>query len=130
VATATGEDTFLRHLQHNDLNYALRLEKWTFGKEKADAAGPRLSGLTAGGIPAVTIDPARMSYAVSRGRKVQRREAGFTMFVSVLIFGSLLPIPRLRKILLTVAFSFPFLSLGFVTVISRPTKTSPAQDER
>ncbi|KAF9644782.1 hypothetical protein BDM02DRAFT_3131532 [Thelephora ganbajun] len=57
VATATGEDTFLRHLQHNDANYALRLEEWTFGKEKADATGPRLSGLTAGGITAPTIGP-------------------------------------------------------------------------
>ena len=56
VATA-GEDTFLRHLQHNDANYALRLEEWTFGKEKADAAGPRTSGLTAGGVLAVTIGP-------------------------------------------------------------------------
>lgn len=57
VATATGEDTFLRHLQHNDANYALRLEEWTFGKEKADAPGPRLSGLTAGGVSAPTIGP-------------------------------------------------------------------------
>ena len=57
VATTTGEDTFLRHLQHNDANYALRLEEWTFGKEKADAPGPRLSGLTAGGVPAPTIGP-------------------------------------------------------------------------
>jgi len=57
VATATGEDTFLRHLQHNDANYALRLEEWTFGREKADATGPRLSGLTAGGVPAATIGP-------------------------------------------------------------------------
>ena len=56
VATA-GEDTFLRHLQHNDANYALRLEEWTFGREKADAPGPRLSGLTAGGVPAPTIGP-------------------------------------------------------------------------
>lgn len=56
VATA-GEDTFLRHLQHNDANYALRLEEWTFGKEKADAPGPRLSGLTAGGVVAPTIGP-------------------------------------------------------------------------
>lgn len=56
VATA-GEDTFLRHLQHNDANYALRLEEWTFGKEKADAPGPRLSGLTAGGVYAPTIGP-------------------------------------------------------------------------
>ena len=56
VATA-GEDTFLRHLQHNDANYALRLEEWTFAKEKADAPGPRLSGLTAGGVIAPTIGP-------------------------------------------------------------------------
>jgi hypothetical protein len=56
VATA-GEDTFLRHLQHNDANYALRLEEWTFGKEKADAPGLRLSGLTAGGVVAPTIGP-------------------------------------------------------------------------
>jgi hypothetical protein len=52
-----GEDTFLRHLQHNDANYALRLEEWTFGKEKADAPGHRLSGLTAGGVVAATIGP-------------------------------------------------------------------------
>lgn len=57
VATATGEDTFLRHLQHSDANYALRLEEWTFGKEKADAPGPRLSGLTTGGVTAPTIGP-------------------------------------------------------------------------
>lgn len=57
VATATGEDTFLRHLQHNDATYALRLEEWTFGKEKADAPGPRSSGLTAGGVTASTIGP-------------------------------------------------------------------------
>ena len=57
VATATGEDTFFRHLQRNDALYALRLEEWTFGKEKADAAGPRLSGLAAGGITAITIGP-------------------------------------------------------------------------
>ena len=57
VVTTIGEDTFLKHLQHNDANYALRLEEWTFGKEKADASGPRLSGLTAGGVPATTIGP-------------------------------------------------------------------------
>ena len=57
VATATGEDTFFRHLQRNDALYALRLEEWTFGKEKADAAGPRLSGLATGGITATTIGP-------------------------------------------------------------------------
>ena len=57
VATATGEDTFLRHLQRNDANYALRLEEWTFEKEKADAPGPRLSGLTAEGLTAPTIGP-------------------------------------------------------------------------
>jgi len=57
VATATGEDTFLRHLQHNDANYALRLEEWMFAKEKADAAGPRLSGLAEGGVPTTTIGP-------------------------------------------------------------------------
>lgn len=56
VATA-GEDTFFRHLQHNDANYAHRLEEWTFAKEKADAPGPRLSGLTTGGIDAPTIGP-------------------------------------------------------------------------
>jgi hypothetical protein len=56
VATA-GEDTFFRHLQHNDANYALRLEEWTFAKEKADAHGPRLSGLTTGGVVASTIGP-------------------------------------------------------------------------
>ena len=57
VATATGEDTFFRHVQRNDALYALRLEEWTFGKEKADAAGPRLSGLAPGGITATTIGP-------------------------------------------------------------------------
>jgi len=57
VATATGEDTFFRHLQRNDALYALRLEEWTFGKERADAAGPRLSGLAPGGITAPTIGP-------------------------------------------------------------------------
>lgn len=56
VATA-GEDTFLRHLQHNDTNYALRLEEWSFGREKADAPGPRVSGLAAGGVVAPTIGP-------------------------------------------------------------------------
>ena len=56
VATA-GEDTFLRHLQHNDANYALRLEEWTFAKEKADAPGPRLSVLTSTGVVAPTIGP-------------------------------------------------------------------------
>ena len=56
VATA-GEDTFFRHLQHNDANYALRLEEWTFAKEKADAPGQRLSGLTTGGVVAPTIGP-------------------------------------------------------------------------
>ena len=57
VATAAGEDTFLRHLQHNDATYVLRLEEWMFGKEKADAPGPRLSGLTTGGVTATTIGP-------------------------------------------------------------------------
>jgi hypothetical protein len=56
-SVATAEDTFLWHLQRNDANYALRLEKWTFGKEKADAPGPRMSGLTAGGVVAPTIGP-------------------------------------------------------------------------
>jgi len=56
-SVATAEDTFLWHLQRNDANYALRLEEWTFGKEKADASGPRLSGLTAGGVAAPTIGP-------------------------------------------------------------------------
>jgi hypothetical protein len=62
VATATGEDTFFRHLQHNDANYALRLEEWTFGKEKADAPGPRLSGLTAGGVAALLSGLERTRY--------------------------------------------------------------------
>ena len=69
VATA-GEDTFLRHLQHNDANYALRLEEWTFRKEKADAAGPRFSGLTSGGIPATTIGPG--TYEIWRCHAVGR----------------------------------------------------------
>lgn len=56
VATA-GEDTFLRHLQYNDANYALRLEEWTFTREKADAPGPRISGLASGGVVATTIGP-------------------------------------------------------------------------
>ena len=56
-SVATAEDTFLWHLQRNDANYALRLEEWTFGKEKADAPGPRLSGLTTGGVAAPTIGP-------------------------------------------------------------------------
>ena len=72
VATATGEDTFFRHLQHNDANYALRLEEWTFGKEKADAAGPRPSGLATGGIPATTIGPG--TYEVWRCHVVGRFE--------------------------------------------------------
>ena len=56
-AATVVEDSFFRHLQHNDANYALRLEEWTFGKEKADAAGPKISGLAAGGIPTTTIGP-------------------------------------------------------------------------
>lgn len=56
VATA-GEDTFLRHLQRNDANYALRLGEWTFAKEKADAPGHIFNGLTAGGVIAPTIGP-------------------------------------------------------------------------
>ena len=54
---ATAEDTFLWHLQRNDENYTLRVEQWTFGKEKADGSGPRLSGLTAGDAAAPTIGP-------------------------------------------------------------------------
>lgn len=35
----------------------LRSEEWMFRTEKADAPGPRLSGLTAGGVAAPTIGP-------------------------------------------------------------------------
>ena len=56
-SVATAEDTFLWHLQRNDANYTLRVEEWTFGKEKADGSGPGLSGLTAGDVAASTIGP-------------------------------------------------------------------------
>ena len=131
VATATGEDTFLRHLQHNDAGYALRLEEWTFGREKADATGPRLSGLTAGGVPAATIGPG--TYEIWRCHVVGRfnvERHAFQCSYSFWCYAASVFNHCSRNVVLTVILFYSFLSMGFVVVVSRPAQTSPAPDVR
>lgn len=125
VATA-GEDTFLRHLQHNDANYALRLEEWTFGKEKADASGPRLSGLTAGGVVAPTIGPGTFElWRCHMTGRFHVERLALQCSSPIYCCAASLSHPFPRSITLT-ANSFPFM--GFVVPLSRTPETPSTQD--
>lgn len=129
-SVATAEDTFLWHLQRNDANYALRLEKWTFGKEKADASGPRLSGLTAGGVAAPTIGPG--TYELWRCHVVGRFNVErLALQCSSQFWLRAVSVSNRysRDAMLTANFFPPSpLSMVSVFVASRSAKTSPAQD--
>jgi len=129
-SVATTEDTFLWHLQRNDTSYTLRVEEWTFGKEKADASGPRLSGLTAEGVAAPTIGPG--SYELWRCHVAGR----FSVERLALQCSSRFR-PRLvsvfnrcswNVVLIANCFLPSSFSMAVVFVASRFAKTSPAEN--
>jgi len=127
-SVATAEDTFLRDPQHNDANYTLRVEEWTFGKEKADGSGSRLSGLTAGGV-APTIGPG--TYELWRCHVVGRFNVErLAVHCSSRFLLRVISVSNRCSwnVVLTPNFFLPSSSMAVVLVTSRFVKTSPAQD--
>ena len=128
-SVATAEDTFLRDPQHNDANYTLRVEEWTFGREKADGSGPGLSGLTAGDVAAPTVGSGSSELwrcHVAGRFSVER----FALLCSSQFWLCVVSVSNRCSwnIVLTPNFFLSSSSMAVSLVASRFAKTSPAQD--
>ena len=129
-SVATAEDTFLWHLQRNDADYTLRVEEWTFGKEKANASGPGLSGLTAGDVAAPTIGPGMSEFwrCHVAGRFSVERLAVQCSSRFLLRIVSVSNRCSWNAVLTPNFFLSSSFSMAVVLVASRFAKTSSAQD--